>query len=410
MKLKTKLNTILFALVITVANAQMKDYHYKRELTGITNTWHRLILPDDLYKNVSLNLSDIRVFGITANQDTIEAPYIMQIKCDETHNSSVNFKLLNTSKTEKGFYFTLEVPTQEAINKLHLEFKQANFDWRVSLEGSQNQHDWFTIVDDYRILSIKNAETFYQYTDITFPSSKYQFFRLFIKSDEKPNLKDAKAYLNTVIGGVYNNYAIKNLATLENPQEKRSELNVTLYNKVPASSIHIHVNRDFDYYRPFTLQYLSDSIHTEKGWKYNYKDLTQETLSSFGDNNYTFKSTILKNIKIVIDNQDNEPLRIDSVSVKGCVHELAIRFTEPATYYLTYGNPAAHKPRYEIERFTSKIPDTVSALRLGDEQIIEKDPFPVNKPLFENKLWLWSLLITIIIILGWFSIKMIKSK
>ena len=158
------------------------------------------------------------------------------------------------------------------------------------------------------------------------------------------------------------------------------------------------------------MQYLSDSTQTEKGWNYNYKTLTQGTLNSFEKTMYLNLKPILKNIKITIDNQDNEPLRIDSVSVKGYVHELAIRFTEPATYYLTYGNPAAYKPSYEIARFTSKIPDTLTALKLGEEQIIEKEPFPIKKPLFENKLWLWGLLIAIIIVLGWFSIKMIKSK
>jgi hypothetical protein len=30
------------------------------------------------------------------------------------------------------------------------------------------------------------------------------------------------------------------------------------------------------------------------------------------------------------------------------------------------------------------------------------------KPLFENKLWLWTIMILIIGILGWFSLKMMK--
>ncbi len=410
MILKTKLFTILFVLVVTYANAQMKDYNYKRELTGITNSWHKLILPDDLYKNVSQNISDIRVFGITEKQDTVEAAYILRLKSDKITNTSVNFKRLNTSKTAKGYYFTLEVPTQEPINKLHLEFKQFNFDWRVTLEGSQNQRDWFTIADDYRILSIKNAETFYQYTDVSFPNSKYKFFRLLVKSDEEPNLKDVKASLNTIVSGVYKDYAVNNITTSQNSRNKNTELNITLPNKVPVSSIDIHVHGNFDYYRPFILQYVSDSIQTEKGWKYNYRSLLQGTLNSVEANSYTFKSTILKKLKISINNQDNEPLPIDSVTVKGCVYELAIRFTEPATYYLTYGNPSAFKPNYDIERFTSKIPDTLSALNLGDEQIIEKPPVAIKKPLFENKLWLWGLIIVIILLLGWFSLKMMKTK
>ena len=43
---------------------------------------------------------------------------------------------------------------------------------------------------------------FINITDVTFPSSKYQFFRILIKSDEKPNLKDVKAKLKQSYSGV----------------------------------------------------------------------------------------------------------------------------------------------------------------------------------------------------------------
>lgn len=410
MKLKTKLSSILFALVITYANAQMKDYHFKRELSGITSSWHKLILPDEFYKNVSQNLSDIRVFGITAKQDTIEASYVWRIKSEKTENTPIDFKILNSSITENGYYFTLQVPTQTPINNLELAFKQFNFDWRVKLEGSQNQLDWFTIVDDYRILSIKNAETSYQYTHITFPSSSYQFFRLVIKSDKKPDLKDVKVYFNKVFNGVYNDYSVKNIQTKEDPINKSTVLNINLKNTVPISYINIHVNGDFDYYRHVTLQYVSDSINTEKGWQYNYRTLTHGMLNSIETNSFKFKSAILKKIKITIENQDNEPLSIDSVDVKGYVHEMTIRFTEPATYYLTYGNSFAYKPNYDIERFTSKIPDTLTALKLAKEQIIEKPTIPIKKPIFENKLWLWGLILITVLLLGWFTLKMIKAR
>jgi hypothetical protein len=409
MKLKTKLSTILFALVITYANAQIKDYHFKRELTGITGAWHKVILPDSLYKNAAQNLSDIRIFGIT-EEDTIEAAYVWRIKSEKTESTPINFRILNSSKAEKGYYFTLQVPTQAPVNKLLLAFKQFNFDWHVSLEGSQNQLDWFTIVEDSRILSIKNAQTFYQYTQVTFPSSSYKFYRLLVKSDVKPDLKDVKISFNTVFNGIYNDYSVKDLETLENKTNNSTVLNINLKNTVPISYINIHVNGNYDYYRPVTLQYVADSIYTEKGWQYNYRTLTQGVLNSIEPNSFTFKSAIVKKIKITIDNKDNETLSIDSVNVKGYVHELAIRFTTPATYYLTYGNSNVYKPNYDIARFTSKIPENLTALKLGQEQIIEKPPVLVKKPLFENKLWLWGLIVATVLILGWFTFRMIKAK
>ncbi len=410
MILRTKIFIFLLISVFSYASAQMQDYSYKRELINITNVWHKVILPKDLYKNASRNLSDLRVFGITATHDTIEASYLLNLNSEKIDRTKINFKILNTTKNEKGSYFTLEVPKEEAINQLQLDFRQFNFDWRVLLEGSQNQSDWFTIVDDYRILSIKNAETFYQYTNITFPNSKYHFFRLLIKTNEKPVLRNVGAYFNRIYDGNYIRYAIKPISTTQNSSNQSTSLTISLKNIVPVSYVNIHVNNPFDYYRPVTIQYVSDSIKSQKGYIYTYRSLTHGTLNSIETNQFKFKPTILKKLKITFDNEDNQPLNIDSVEVKGYAYELIVRFTEPATYYLTYGNPTAYIPNYDIERFATKVPDTLVPLTLGDELPIEKQ-LPLKKQaLFENKFWLWGLIILMVLLLGGFTLKMMRVK
>jgi hypothetical protein len=118
----------------------------------------------------------------------------------------------------------------------------------------------------------------------------------------------------------------------------------------------------------------------------------------------------LKEIKVIIDNQDNAALRIQSVSVKGYDHQLIARFDTPATYYLAYGNKNAVKPDYDIERFVDSIPTSLTPLMLGHEQIIKRESARPDKPLFENKMWLWAIMGIIIILLAWFTLKMITKK
>jgi hypothetical protein len=52
----------------------------------------------------------------------------------------------------------------------------------------------------------------------------------------------------------------------------------------------------------------------------------------------------------------------------------------------------------------------LSEVTLGEEQVIPKTPVPVVKPLFENKIWLWAIMAVIILLLGWFSVKMMRAK
>ena len=411
MNLKT--NIILSYILLMLCSfsyGQIEKYNYKRELKNITDQWHKVVLPNEIFGKVSSDISDIRIFGITANNDTIEAPYILRLASEKISSKDIDFNLINKSQNEKGYYFTFEIPSENLINEIKLDFNDQNFDWQLKLEGSQNQQKWFTIVDDYRILSIKNGLTDYKFTKIFFPKSKYRFFRILIKNKKKPNLKTAKIALHEITKGEFIDYKIIATKIDKKKQNKKTVIDIDLKSTIPVSYLKICIQDTIDYYRSVTIKYLTDSFNTEQGWKYNYRILTSGTLNSIEKNEFKFNSTILQKLKIVINNHDNEPLTIDSFKVKGNVHELAVRFSEPATYYLTYGNSKIGKPHYDINRFTDKIPDTLTAVELGIEQKIKKEDLSETNTLFKNKIWLWAIMVIIILLLGLFTVKMIREK
>src|SRR5690606_22440473 len=142
MKIKTSALIILL-LCSMISVAQMQQYNFKREISGINDQWHKIILPVDIYKSVNQNLSDIRIYGITSS-DTIEAPYMLKLKEDKAIEKKVDFRIINSTASNNAHYFTFEVPSAEAINMMHLNFVQENFDWRITLEGSNDQSEWFT--------------------------------------------------------------------------------------------------------------------------------------------------------------------------------------------------------------------------------------------------------------------------
>ena len=410
MKIKSYFWLLLFFLICSHSYGQINQYDYKRELNGISEQWHKVILPNDIFGKVSQNLSDIRIFGIKENNDTIEAPYLLRLMNEKRSSKEVAFKILNTSYNKNGYYFTFEIPSREPINQVKLKFKQKNFDWRVKIEGSQNQKEWFTVTENYRILSIKNDITDFQFTKLTFPSSRYRFFRLLIDSKEKPDLKVASISEQEVANGLLRHYPIKKIDTKENKQSKQTEIAVGLQLPVPVSNIKINILDSFDYYRPMTIKYVTDSFKTENGWKYNYRTLTSGTLNSIENNEFDFNSMTLQRLKIIIHNQDNEALTFGSIEVNGVVHELVARFTESANYFLTYGNKKGVRARYDIGRFRNKIPKTLTEIKIGDEQTIKKAKTSVIEPIFKNEYWLWAIMILIILLLGWFSLMMIRKK
>lgn len=409
MKKRNKSLVVLVLLLCSQAFGQMDQYKFKREIKGISETWHQLVLRADVLAKINQDLADIRIYGITKDLDTIEAPYLIQLKTESMTSKSVFFKQINSTHNQKGYYYTFEIPSEKEINYMKLDFGRANFDWKIELEASFNQREWFTVLDDYRLIALKNAHTNFEFTQLNFPKATYRYYRLHVASDKNPNLLGARIEQQETKEGFYDNFSAEAIDVKHDKTLKQTEINVSLPQAVHLSSIKIGVMNDFDYYRPVTINYLSDSVKTKNGWEYIYSRLTTGILNSNDDHEFNFNSTVLQHVQVVIHNQDNQVLDIKSVETKGYVHELTARFSEPATYYLTYGNIHAHAPSYDIQQFQDNIPTVLKKLQLGKEEIQQAQVDSVVEPLVMNKVWLWSIMILIILLLAWFSFKMIKS-
>ena len=409
MNLKVKFLLCLNLLACISAFGQIKQYDYQRSINGINSQWHQIDLPEGMYEKVDPSFSDIRIFGITNEKDTIEAPYLLKVRKSVIETATTPFKIINKTLTKDGHYFTFEVANPITINQIQLDIGEQNFDWKIKLEGSQNQQDWFTIENNYRIVSINNPSTNYQFTTLNFAAAKYRFFRVLVKTSHVVTLKKAQLDLQNKAIVNYISYPIIQQKINTNKEQKTTSIELELAHAVPLSFLKIGVKEDFDFYRSINIQYLKDSIQTEKGWRYQYQSLQQTVLSSLESNDYSFKSTLIKKLRIVIQNQDNPPLTIGSVVIKGYPHQLIARFTQPAAYYLTYGRKNSPSPHYDLQQFSDKIPTTLTTISLGEEQLIAKTTTPITSPLFANKWWLWGLMGLIILVLGWFTMKMLKE-
>ena len=406
-----KPNNILFLFFIVLTTSfsfgQMKSYSKKIELKGIENQWHTIQLPNEVFQNMNSNLTDIRVYGVTAT-DTIEAPYIHYVSKAIDANSFISFNLLNSVNNAKGYFYTYRVQENETINEIKLSIKDTNFNWLVTLEGSQNQQEWFTLLDDYRILSIMNDQTDYSFTTLKFSDANFKFYRLLIKSPEKPNLESVKILKKAKKAPQYRDNTVRSFNVSQ--EEKNTIINIDLKGRSPLNLLEISVHDKIDYYRPITIQNLVDSIETDKGYHYNYRTMATRTLSSIEENSFQLPGTMAQKLRIIVSNNDNQPLKISNISLKGYIHSLTTRFTEPATYFLVYGKTNDKSPNYDLAKTSISVPENISNLEFGDTINIPKPTIKITPPLFENQWWLWSIIGTIILLLGYFTIRMMKKE
>jgi len=402
----------LIAMILTgtvAAKAQVAQYKFKRELDGVHQHWHVLQLPDELYKYAASDFNDLRIFG-TGGKDTVEVPYLIRERTDKITAAETDFRLINQSADGNVFFFTFQSLKASIINQIILQFKEQNFDWKVKLEGSNDHMHWFSILDNYRILSIRNRYTGYQFTRLDFPDSQYEYFRLAVKSKEQPELRSAKVLRMDTVPGISRVIAARSVKISNDAAAKETLVEIGLPGLLPVSALTVNVQNSFDFYRALRVEYATDSFATAKGLQYNYHTLFEGTLTSFEKPGFRFPNTVAARLRVVIQNDDNPPLHIDSVLLSGNISELVARFDHPGySYALYYGNPDVAAPAYEIEKFESRIPDRPDHITAGREQRNPHFATSTDRPLFENKAWLWGIMGLIIVILGWFSFRMLKT-
>ena len=410
MMLKLKISTLLLCtLLFNITKAQTNNFKFKRNITGVNATWHSFKLPEGLYQNVGLGFDDLRIFGING-KDTLEVPYLLKQKDDLISSQDIPFKQINQSTNAAGYFYTFQSPQSNTINQITLNFRNQNFDWLVKLEGSNDNKDWFTILNNYRILSIKNSSTNYHFTKLDFEDSKYQYFRIALKSQIQPELLSAKISRTDTIKGISQEVKYKTFNIQNDAVQKETIIDISLKNIAPVSFLKLKAMNSFDFYRPLKIEYVTDSFKTDNGIRYHYADLYQGTISSFENPEYHFPNIITSGLRVTIQNNDNQPLRLSGLELKGNIYEIIARFDNPAiSYSLYYGNQKSNAPSYEIEKFQSKIPANLTAASIGDEQINPAYSVKTAKPLFENKTWLWIIMTVIIALLGWFSFRMLKN-
>ena len=421
MKLKIKsIFSLIFLGISALGFAQKNDFSFKRAIKPNPATeWNKIEIPLPMYEKLNQNLSDIRIYQLLG-KDSLEVPYLLSktqfASLENETTEYIGFKILNQTKTADGYYFTLESPITADIEEIDLHFSNQNFDWKITLEGSHDQKQWFSILENYRILSIQNSKTDYNFQLLAFEKTNYKFYRIFIPSKETPILQRASMQEKFTPKIEFNKLLINNIKLTNSTKDKNSVITFSLPYKIPVYSLILNIDKNDAFSRPIEIKYLVDSIKTEKDWVKNYETFYYGKIIYYGakDLDFSFSNNDViwaKDFQIIIENQDNAPITVKSVSAVSPKYFVYFKPKNEENYFLFYGDENSSLPEYDLKLIEDKVFKlSKSDAGLSDEEKLPKKEKPTKEPLFKNKGWLWGVMILIICILGFFSYRMLSTK
>ncbi|HRJ30491.1 MAG TPA: hypothetical protein PLG85_12040, partial [Cyclobacteriaceae bacterium] len=257
-----------------------------------------------------------------------------------------------------------------------------------------------------RIVSIYQDQIDYSNTTVNFPTSDYTFLRIQVKSDKQISLSGASFnYINTKKG---ERISLTDLKTTTTTEHKQTEIRIRAPYRTAVNTLALSVSHTTDYYRTYSLAYALDSIKTEKGWIQNYSTVKQGYLTSLDSNKISFETLITHELKLTIYNQDNPALTINNLELSGPKIEIIAKLSPQQNIFLYYGNTKLSPPRYDLIHFEDRIPQSIKTIGLLKEENLESPQ--QEKALFTKKFWLWTILIVVIGIMGYFTLQMLSRK
>jgi hypothetical protein len=405
MMMRTKISLLAILLLSCLSSNATNQDRYYRSVEVKDTGWHTLLLPPDIYLKSKSDLSDLRIYKIS-DKDSVEIPYLRMSNESSTNVKWNSLKLFNQVKSKSSSLATVELNTENSI-ELEFNFNNPNFDIEAIIEGSNDGMEWFLVKDSVRLLSLHKEGEHFNYTKCKFDDIAFKFLRI-----TYPNANNLTLNSISQCSKKVDQVRMKRIVlptTNWEIKDKSTSINFNLAIPEEISGFIPKVVFQGEYERRFTLYAYRDSVLVNKKWILNYFEIYSGVLNSYSDNSIYFTPELIKGLQLKIDNADNIPLKVSNA--EALVFPILLKTYFPdlnGRYIISYGDNSLTFPDYDLSAFKDKIPTITDTLSVLSEKTI---PFVVKKPLFslpDNLLWF--VLLAIIVLLSFFTFKMIKAK
>ncbi|MHC4396853.1 MAG: DUF3999 family protein [Planctomycetota bacterium] len=396
--------------------------------------YHKFVLTDEIYNVAKRDLGDIRLVGA----DGTQIPYVPAKPKDVTKTIRYAPSIINRSTGENlSALVTLDFGKQTVKTSLEVKTGGNNFRRAVKVEGSNDNVEFFTLVEQAYVFAIGN-ERDRRFSRIDLPVNDYRYLRIRVEpmatEKESPFINEVEAFK------IEKNIAERQVVEpveIEHREDEKSNSSIYVYDlgyfNLPITEIKADIP-DESFYRYVTVEgrdaatrkvevYSEDNRQRFKDVEVRWKRIISNTIYRYiTENGKKYEKLVLRMppggqvyryLKITIKNYDDKPVTISSVSAKMIAHRIVFESDGSSEPTLYVGAEDSKKPQYDLAR------------RLGKPLAVEAGMAVLgnisDNPLFgrgEEKAVAWTekhkvlLLIvmgTMAVILGGFIFKSFKS-
>ncbi len=362
-----KLLLIILLLAMVATHAAEENFAHRASLAGgYKEGFNRVILPHDIIERSRNSLGDLRIYA-----GDVPVPYFTDIESEEK-SERIRAEIIDYSNGEpERLYFRTEVPVRARY--IDLLIPDRNFERKVMIYGSNDNRNWEKLTEqtifDYSWkthlrktrISLETEKEFSEYRADIYPE-KLQVLRNRVIAVDDLEIHDISINISDL---KYKGVRVTTREQAQQPEYKVAleeyDLNVDKKQTVcefaipyPAGELRLSINDPF-YFRNYELFIKKDNTYNRVRSGMIFRDITNQ----LDDNSIPIETGYDRQYRLLIHNQDNEPLTIKELEYSYkpvyCYFYLEA-VPEKLMFYI--GNDDSVKPVYDIAHLKgTKIPD-----------------------------------------------------
>ncbi len=401
----------ILIVVLSIGKTTAQSYSHQAPITGLKESGlYKIPLNPDLKQYMTKDFHDTRIHDSSQR----EVPYVVLSEpLLKSKSDFIEYKIL--SQKHFGTYSEIVIhnPNRDKISNIAFNINNSDAYKYCAIEGSEDMKQWYSVSENQELSLAYNDVYTNTYKVIYFPLNNYSYFRLLVDDWRAEPLKinSAGYFKNSVIAGKLNDVVFtKNIS--EDKISKKTIIQLSFSNNQEVNRLDFNVKSPRLYMRHAAIY-----ANRERKLKHDKVEKYRELLYEFNlssDYPLLFDVPYLneKEVFIEIENKDNPPLELESISCKQLASYLVCDLNTKNKYQLRIGNTSLKMPEYDLGNFVTSIPQLLPQAEIGAVKEIPKSTVKVEekpKSFFETKQFLWLCLGLGTIVIFFFSKSLLKD-
>ncbi len=392
----------------------------------------RLTLTPEVYNVARRDLGDIRLI----DSDGEQIPYVLAEPKDTARRQTYEPTVINRSTdAQRAAMVTLDFGNKTMKDSIDVVSVGNNFRRAVKVEGSDDNIEFFTLVEQAYVFAVSYDRRFEQ---VDLPVNDYRYLRISVSPMEAE--QDSP-----VIGAVKASRTEQSrverqpmeMALVGHREDDKNRSSIYLYDlahrSLPVTEIELDIADDF-FYRYVTVDGRDAAtrkiqIDSEDG-RQRFREVEVSWERIIGDAIYRYVTTdgqrreklvlripwgryVPKHLKVEIQNYDDKPISLKSASANMMAHEIIFESKDNITPLLYVGSESASTPRYDLaQRLSDPLRVSARTARLAGITAnplfkqIEDRPVAWTE---RHKGLLLAVMVGVVLVLGGFILRSFKS-